>query len=218
MPAGSAPAPVAVFDCDGVILQSNRLKSDAFGAVLEEHDPALVAEFVAWHRATGGVSRFEKFARFFRDMLVVPDWQARTDAACAAFGARVSQQLRVCPTVPGLEDALGTLTASGTRCSVNTGGAQDEVREVLTERGLARFFETILGSPATKRDNMIALHRMGLVQAGGVYLGDSRLDWELAQEFGLAFIYVAYESEWPEGAQQTLASGGVVVNDLTALA
>lgn len=220
MPALPTVPTVAVFDCDGVMLQSNRLKSDAFARVLhaEGHAPDKVDEFVAWHRATGGVSRFAKFARFYREILALDDWQARTDAACTAFGDDVGKALRQCPTIPGLETLLAKLGERGVPLSVNTGGAQTEIRAVLKDRGLARQFETILGSPTTKRDNMLTLRDMELIAPGGIYLGDSELDYELASEFGLHFVYVAYESEWNEGDAVTRAAGGTVVADLTHLA
>lgn len=206
-----------VFDCDGVILQSNNLKSNAFADVLatEGHDLALVKTFVDWHKATGGVSRFHKFAHFFRDTLDLPDWKAQTEAACNAFGDRVSKGLLTCATLPGLETLLAQLTGAGVPLSINTGGAQAEIRQVLAARGLAAPFDVILGSPATKRDNMVSLVDLGFLVPGGVYLGDSKLDWELAQEFGMHFFYVAYESEWDDGAEITRATGGTVVQDLT---
>ena len=206
----------AVFDCDGVILQSNGLKSDAFAEVLagEGHEPGAIEGFVAWHKATGGVSRFHKFAQFYRETLGLPDWEARTRAACEAFGARVRTGLERCHTVPGLTALLATLRDKNVPMAVNTGGAEDEVRAVLTTRGLAAPFEIVLGSPATKRANMERLAAHGLIREGGVYFGDAALDWELARDFGLHFVFVAHESEWAEGAAQTREAGHSVVQDL----
>lgn len=207
--------PSVIFDCDGVILHSNRLKSDAFGAVLSKYDNARVDEFVEWHRATGGVSRFTKFQHFFRDMIAVPDWEQRTEAACAAFGDTVFRGLIACDMVPGVDQFLKDLQTAGVDCTVNTGGAQAEVRTVFQKRDLAPYFKAILGSPATKHDNMGALKSMGYLEAGSVYFGDSQLDWELARDFDLDFVFIAFESEWQEGAATTAASGGRILTDFT---
>ncbi len=212
-----ASSPSVLFDCDGVILQSNSLKSNAFGDVLEGYDPVLVRDFVDWHKATGGVSRFFKFARFFRDTLKVTDWEARTEKACSDFGDIVSQGLRSCDTVPGFEVLVAQLRARAIPLAVNTGGAQDEIRIVFAERGFAPDFVEIFGSPTTKHDNMAKLKDQGLIKPGTSYLGDSELDFELAQNFQMNFIYVAYESEWAEGARMTEQAGGTVVPDLNAL-
>lgn len=206
-----------IFDCDGVILQSNTLKSNAFGAVLSGHDPDLVADFVAWHKRTGGVSRFEKFATFFRDTLAVEDWQAQTDQACRDFGEVVSTGMCQCDYIPGFLSFLARLRRGGIPCAINTGGAQNEVREVFRKRGLFDDFEIILGSPIAKRDNMIALRDRGLIASGTIYLGDSALDFKLAQEFGLGFVYIGHESEWAEGPTASVAAGYLAVKDFDAL-
>ncbi|WP_298802774.1 HAD family hydrolase [uncultured Lentibacter sp.] len=207
-----------IFDCDGVILQSNRLKSDAFGRVLEGYDPAQVAEFLAWHRATGGVSRFHKFARFFRDVRRAPDWEALTEQACTEFGTLVFEGLKTCATVPGFEALVKTLRSNSVALAVNTGGAEEEVRQVFEARGLAKDFDYIFGSPATKEHNMEKLRALGLAMPGAVYFGDSKLDFDLARTFDLRFIYVAYESEWPEGAKTAKAAGARVIQDFGELA
>ncbi|WP_456391148.1 HAD family hydrolase [Profundibacter sp.] len=210
--------PLAViFDCDGVILQSNRLKSDAFGEVLEGYDPQQVADFVGWHKATGGVSRFHKFARFFRDIRGAQDWEALTEAACAGFGMRVFEGLKRCETIPGFEAFVAGLRSRDMPLAVNTGGAEDEVREVFAARGFAQDFAHIFGSPNTKKHNMQKLCDLGLAVSGAAYLGDSELDFKLAQMFDLQFFYIAHESEWHEGAAVTRAAGGTVVPDLHAL-
>jgi phosphoglycolate phosphatase-like HAD superfamily hydrolase len=210
-------ARTAIFDCDGVILKSNRLKSEAFAKVLEDYDPDLVGEFIAWHKSTGGVSRFQKFAYYFRDMLKAPEWQALSDAACIAFGKIVSRELRSCPTIPGFTTLVEYFGARKIPMAVNTGGAQAEIRSVFSDRGFAHNFREILGSPTTKQKNMEILKSKGLILPGSVYFGDSELDFCLAQEFSLDFVYVSYESEWTDGAEVTREAMGTVVNELTEL-
>lgn len=206
-----------IFDCDGVILQSNSLKSNAFAEVLQGYEPRLVAEFVDWHRATGGVSRYFKFEHFFRKVLADPNWEKKTIQACADFSALVFEGLKTCDTIPGFDTLVAQLREKGIPMAVNTGGAEDEVRSVFGERGIATNFQKIFGSPETKRVNMEKLRDLGLVLPGSAYLGDAELDFILAREFGLDFIYVAHESEWQNGADVTQAAGGKVVSDLKAL-
>lgn len=209
--------PSIIFDCDGVILQSNQLKSDAFGEVLLQYDPNLVASFVEWHKLTGGVSRFEKFAIFFRDRLGVENWQDRTNAACAAFGKIVYKGLCECAYIPRFIPFLETLRTHNIPLVVNTGGAESEIRNVFKMRGLSDDFKIILGSPTSKHANMVKLHDSNLILPGTIYLGDSKLDFDLAQEFELHFIYIGYESEWPDGKMITTQAGGQAVKDYKSL-
>ena len=209
--------PSIIFDCDGVILQSNELKSNAFEKVLAKYDPEIVGAFVEWHKRTGGISRFEKFANFFRNYLEAEDWQDLTDVACHDFGRIIFEGLCHCPFIPGFEDYLAWSKTENIPVAVNTGGAQDEIREVFKIRGLLDKFKIVLGSPATKYNNMVNLREMGLLEPGTLYFGDSKLDFDLAQDFILNFVYVEHESEWLEGKAIALQANSQVILDFRNL-
>ena len=58
-----------IFDCDGVVLDSNRVKTEAFRAAAMPWGRAAAEALVANHVANGGVSRYEKFASFLEHIL-----------------------------------------------------------------------------------------------------------------------------------------------------
>ena len=60
-----------------------------------------------------------------------------------------------------------------------TGGATDEVRDVLGHHGLADRFVDILGSPTPKSEILGGLAERGLLD-DAVFVGDSRLDMEVS--------------------------------------
>lgn len=182
-----------------------------------QYDPRIVEEFVTWHKKTGGVSRFEKFAYFFRDRLEIKNWKARADAACVDFGKVVFEGLCRCRFVPGFDAYLAWIKTQNIPLAVNTGGAEDEVRQVFRTRGVLDDFQTVLGSPLTKFENMLKLREMGLLRPGAIYFGDSKLDFDLAQDFKLRFVYVAHESEWLEGEVVTAQAGGQIISDFHSL-
>ena len=53
-----------VFDCDGVLLDSNRIKTEAFYEAALSYGEDAACELVRHHREHGGVSRQLKFAYF----------------------------------------------------------------------------------------------------------------------------------------------------------
>ncbi|NJM23241.1 MAG: hypothetical protein HC907_33605 [Richelia sp. SM1_7_0] len=58
-----------IFDCDGVIFDSNALKTAAFREVLAAYPQEVVDKFIVYHQKTGGISRYVKLRAFFTEFL-----------------------------------------------------------------------------------------------------------------------------------------------------
>lgn len=202
-----------VFDCDGVILKSNQLKSDAFAKALEGEPPAQVLEFVEYHKANGGISRYKKFAHYFNEMYPRPDADAAIEQALGKYAAIVKQGLIDCELIGGVQTALSALQATQVPCAVNSGGDEQELHQVFAARGLDQFFAHIFGSPTPKNDNMQRLKDLDFFKGRGVMLGDSKSDWQAATLFGLDFIYVQEESEWKDGTMFNQQQGHIVIQN-----
>jgi phosphoglycolate phosphatase-like HAD superfamily hydrolase len=201
----------AVFDCDGVLLDSNPVKIAAFRVALAAEDPERIEAFLADHRRTGGVSRFSKFEHFYQGPAAV-----EIPAALVRFAEAAREGLRTCPNIPGVEDVLRQIAGHGTPIHVISGGEQAEVREALVGRGWGQLFAGIHGSPTRKHEHLRRLFDIGELVPGGIYFGDAELDMQLAEEFGLSFVFVAGASDWPEGRVHAAARGHVVIEDFAA--
>lgn len=186
-----------VFDCDGVVLDSNKVKTEAFYQATSPYGKAAAQAMVDYHVANGGVSRYKKFAYFLEQIAPThaehqqgPD----LDALLQAYAAYVRDGLLSCDVALGLE-ALRRQTLNASWLIVS-GGDQAELRDVFAERGLAAWFNGgIFGSPDTKE---VVLHReiaSGLIQKPALFLGDSKYDHKAASEVGLDFIFL---SRWSE--------------------
>ena len=58
-----------IFDCDGVILNSNKIKTNSFRALLSTYDKCAVDEFIKYHKTNGGISRYEKIKYFLKKIM-----------------------------------------------------------------------------------------------------------------------------------------------------
>ncbi|MFV8755817.1 HAD family hydrolase [Nannocystaceae bacterium ST9] len=207
---------VAVFDCDGVLLDSNPVKLAAFRVALADEDPARVEVLLGEHLRTGGVSRFAKLERFYREIQPVEDPEIAIAVALRRFSDAAREGLRTCSAIAGVEALLSRLSGQGTAIHVISGGEQDEVREALLGRGWGGYFAGIHGSPTRKRDHMAALRERGSLPIGALAFGDAELDVRLAEEFGLRFVFVAGASDWPAGRESAAARGHAVIEDFTS--
>ena len=59
-----------IFDCDGVILNSNKIKTNAFYLAALPYGEGAAKELVEYHVLHGGVSRYKKFDHFLS--VIVP--------------------------------------------------------------------------------------------------------------------------------------------------
>jgi HAD superfamily hydrolase (TIGR01549 family) len=190
---------IAIFDCDGVILDSNQVKSEAFARALPDEAPELITEFVRYHKENGGISRYVKFEHYFKNIKKQTEYSEAINLALNRYSVYSRSGLMQCREIPGIRPVLKFLNARKIPCFVVSGGDQNEIRSVFKERGLAKFFLDILGSPLSKKENLSVLKCKNQIRKPGVFFGDARSDMIAAEAFGLGFIFVAGVSEWGEG-------------------
>lgn len=183
-----------LFDCDGVILNSNKIKSQAFYQVASVFSIPAANELVEYNRKFGGVSRHEKFRYFINEILLkFSDIKPSEEVLVASFAEYVKQGLMHCEISPYLEDI--TRKFSKSQFAVVSGGHQPELREIFKLRKISSYFPGgIWGSPDTKFQ-IIERHFSKLNPSATLFVGDSKLDFDVAQYFGFDFVFV---SGWTE--------------------
>ncbi len=191
-----------VFDCDGVVLNSNHIKTEAFYDVTKSFGKDLAQAFVEYHVTNGGVSRYIKFQYFITDILKQPLEQDVLNKLLEEYAHFVKKGLMSCDVAPGLEK-LRELTPHANWLIVS-GGDQSELREVFAKRDLDRMFNGgIYGSPDNK-DTILAREQENKnIQSSALFLGDSKYDFAAAKKAGLDFLFLTNWSEvknWEEWA------------------
>ena len=203
----------AVFDCDGVILDSNRLKTEAFARALEGDSEKYVDKMIAYHKANGGVSRYKKFRYYFQEINPHEDVEKNAKEAISRFAEIVQKGLIKCNHIPGVLDFINDVKKKGLSLFVVSGSDGEELREVFNKRKIDSLFSAIYGSPPTKTENMKKVKSQVGAQTKGIFFGDSRSDLEAAEKFGLDFIFVKGVSEWKEGDRLTRIKGFLTIKD-----
>ncbi len=185
-----------VFDCDGVILDSNIVKTEAYFRTaknLGASDKQAQA-LVDYHVKLGGISRYHKFDWYLREVLK----QTVTDKAIQVFLDEFSRELEVglmnCSIADGLQE-LRDATADA-KWMILSGGDQQEIRDLFAKRDLAKHFDGgLFGSPDNK-DTVLAREKAnGHIKQPALFVGDSKYDFEASTNAGLDFIFV---SDWTE--------------------
>ena len=184
-----------VFDCDGVILNSNKVKTKAFYEAALPYGEYEARELVAYHIKHGGISRYTKFETFLRDIVKIPITAQALDQLLGSYASEVQHGLLHCETASGLE-ALRDAT-SHARWAVVSGGDQAELRSVFAQRNIDLWFDAgIFGSPDDKDTILAREFGSGKLVRPAIFLGDSRYDHEAAIRAKLDFVFVSGWSEF----------------------
>lgn len=181
-----------IFDCDGVILDSNKLKTQGFyNAVLSDGVPYAEA-LVDFHLRNGGISRYKKFSYYLSS--INNKSSLSLDFLLNEYKTHVFLGLLDCDMSLGFEEFIVTKRKSHNM--VISGGDHSELTEVFDKRNISHFFAGgIHGSPLDKETIIRNQISDGNLIFPALFFGDSKYDYEVAFKFGIDFIYLSQLSE-----------------------
>lgn len=183
-----------VFDCDGVVLNSNKVKTEAFYKAALPYGETAARQLVLHHVAHGGISRYKKFEWFLQEFVPNAD-ELDFKRLLSQYADEVHHGLLTCEIAVGLTE-LRKKTIHANWLIVS-GGDQLELREVFSKRGLDKLFDGgVFGSPDSKDVILNREQANGTIRATSLFLGDSRYDHIAASEANLDFVFLSGWSEF----------------------
>lgn len=176
-----------ILDFDGVVLESNGLKTEVFREVFARF-PEHAEYMMEWHDAHISLSRYAKFEHLVFLRLGRPGDRALVEELAAEFSRRIFERVCTCPEVPG---AVAFLEHGAARVPIHLASVtpEPELRSILDRRGLRRYFTSIFGCPPWTKPAAVA----SIVGTYGgphglAFIGDSPGDRAAADSAGVEFI------------------------------
>ena len=190
-----------VLDCDGVVLNSNKVKVQAYFDVAKRNGGSDedARAFVQHHITKGSFPRNGKIEYYLKEIVKQPITPEIVHKYLEAFEDILDKSLMQCEIAPALP-ALKTATPQATWMLLS-GGDQAELRRVFPRRNtegynLGQMFEAgIFGGPDQKDDVLAREIANGNIQLPALFLGDSKYDHQAATKAGLDFVFL---SDWTE--------------------
>lgn len=207
---------LVVFDCDGVVLDSNKVKTEAFYNSVRSYGEGNAQALVDYHVRNGGVSRYIKFEYFLTDILKKEPSKEEVESLLSRFSSEVKKGLMSCDVADGL-DRLREKSRQA-KWLIVSGGDQEELREIFAARKLDRFFDGgIFGSPDTKDTILSRVINSQTLIGAALFIGDSKYDYEAATRAGMDFTFVKGWSEFSEADSYFEGKSLSIVNSLSDL-
>jgi len=186
-----------VFDFDGVIVDSNRVKRDAWFSIFESSEEVSRALVEDALQHTAG-DRFDILRYIFSKpgyepgqvALLVDEYAHRydTEVKKGIFGVGVSRS--VFDTLRQLKEKY--------KLYINSATPEEALEETVKRLELDTLFESILGTPSSKEENLKkVMERENVASTELIFIGDGEGDRDAAVSIGCQFIGIANEwNEW----------------------
>lgn len=190
-----------VFDCDGVLLNSNKVKTAAFHVAAMPWGRRAADQLVEYHVENGGISRQVKFTYLLNE--IIPKYTKNSrpgidgpdmQQLLTTYAESVREGLMTCSVASRLSE-LRHKSQQSNWCIVS-GGDQSELRTIFAERALDHLFDGgIFGSPDSKDIIFSRELENSNIQKPTLFIGDSKYDYQSAKTAGLDFLFM---SAWTE--------------------
>jgi phosphoglycolate phosphatase-like HAD superfamily hydrolase len=176
---------LAIFDLDGVVLDSVPAKQAAFRSIFGSH-PRL-GEIDAYNSANLGIPRRIKLAYVLEHFLEKPASDGAVNALERLYREEIARTSGDVAPAPGVHALLHSKRPFD--CCVNSSAPREDVVNALTDHGLIEAFVEVHGYPETKAE---VLHGLRAASPGRplIFFGDAQADLDAAQQARVPFVAV----------------------------
>lgn len=170
-----------ILDCDGVVFDSNKSKSEAFRRALRENgiEQKHIDEFIEYHITYGGISRYVKLEYLIREILNQDFDKKFYEILLKSYARHSAEAYLEVPFTVGCLAFLAYAKKQSIDLFIASGSDEAELREVFEKRGIKHYFKEVYGSPKTK-NNIVGFITAKLKKEEVMMVGDAVSDLNAA--------------------------------------
>lgn len=181
------------FDCDGVVLNSNHIKTKTFFKVALKYGEDKAAELESYHVSNGGISRYKKF-KFFLENIIKNYNEIEYQNLLEEYGNLLKGSLIKADISKGIFQLKNYFP--NTLSAIISGSDEKELRWLFNKRNISNIFNYgIYGSPKSKYEIFDKIYSQFNGSEKTLYFGDSKYDYLVSKNYEMDFIFI---SEWTE--------------------
>ena len=179
-----------IFDCDGVILDSNKLKNILFLKSVIEYSPKERHLFKKYISKNKGISRYKFFEYFFKNILKFEDkeYKIAYNRALKKYNQYLRIEYSKCKFIPGFKLLIKKIKKF--KKIVISGSNQKELKYIFKKKKIYNLFNNIYGSPKSKFYHADLLNKKINKNIRKLYFGDSYYDYLVAKKLNADFVFI----------------------------
>ena len=183
-----------IFDFDGVILDSTKIKTDAFINIFKHKHSEYLPEILDHHHNHLGISRSNKLRIYFEDIIKIKLTNFKLQNFIQLFSDYCLNRILNCNFIPGARQFIVNNHKSY-KFFISSGTPTKELKYICKYRKLDMYFHRIYGSPQKKSTHIKRIKKIYKLKSNEIiFLGDGMSDYKAAKENKLNFIGINYKN------------------------
>lgn len=177
-----------LWDFDGVILDSMKIRDEGFYEIFKTHPLELVEKLMDFHHHNGGLSRYVKIRYFYNELLGQPITDEKVNELAAQFSEVMLHKL-IDPKLI-IQDSVDFIKQNFQNYNFHIVSGSDgkELKLLCEKLDLSAYFKTINGSPTPKIELVAQVMKdYPYKNTETILIGDSKNDQEAAIENNITF-------------------------------
>ena len=178
-----------LWDFDGVILDSMKVREEGFRAVLASYPASQIETLLIFHRKNGGLSRYVKFEYFLERIIGAEKNEEKVQKWAEEFSEIMRRSLTSKDRL--IREVIDFINKNKElyRMHIVSGSDGDELRFLCDQLEISEYFESIHGSPTPKTELVRKLmDETGYKPEETCLIGDSINDFEASKANDIQFF------------------------------
>tara|TARA_B100001093_G_C26847679_1_gene1023663 strand:+ start:767 stop:1429 length:663 start_codon:yes stop_codon:yes gene_type:complete len=173
-----------IFDFDGVIINSHKIKTQAFYEIFKSYGKNYGLLAKKFHLNNTGKSRYFKFQFILNNILKLKVTKRMIMNLDKEFDQFVKRKIIMMSPSCHLIRFLRN-NRSSANIYISTGTPQKKIISILKEKKLLKYFKKVYGSPKSKIEHIREIKRN---KKKCIFIGDSFEDYKAAKYTGTSFF------------------------------
>ena len=181
-----------IFDFDGVILKSTKIKENGFKYIFTKKYKEFVPQIIKHHNKYIGISRYKKIKFYFEKIIKIKVTQKTINKYADEFSKYCLSKVLKSKYIKGVNKFI--IENKFFLLFISSGTPVKELKYICNQRNLSTYFSEIYGSPKSKNLHIKNIKKKYKLRSDEIiFIGDGISDYKAAKMNKLKFIGINFD-------------------------